>query len=335
MVEQASPDIYVTPETSNEVTQTSLSSPVKEKENSSYGGILRYDSSESANATESKEKMFPGRQESSEKLVYKNANSYIKMRDEGSVSQKTINSLKNLKADPTRLQTRPKTEAELAEEELERKSLANGFLTPTQYDYYVKILLLGDSGVGKTSLMLRFADNRFEENLIGTAGVDFKVKYVEEKGVKTKCQLWDTAGQEKFHVITKSYYRGAHGIALVFDVTDKRSFEKLGYWMENIKSEANEEVNLILLGNKTDKSDRVISVDAAKDLAEKHGYKYFDTSAKTAHNVSKAFETIARVIVADLKKKEEKHKAKSDSLTPLRAQQRDIIKSKNRCCVLS
>lgn len=144
------------------------------------------------------------------------------IRDMGALSEKTINSVRILR-DPAQYQRQQdliKSEAELAEEELERTSLSRGFLTTTQYDYYVKILLLGDSGVGKTSLMLRFADNEFRETLIGTAGVDFKVRYLEKKGMKTKCQIWDTAGQERFHVITRSYYTGAHGIALVYDASD-------------------------------------------------------------------------------------------------------------------
>lgn len=272
------------------------------------------------------------RRESDDRLVNKTQNAYVQMRDVGSLSQKTINTLKNLQ-DP-RINQRQKTEAELAEEELERTSLAKGFLTPTQYDYYVKILLLGDSGVGKTSLMLRFADDQFRENLIGTAGVDFKVKYLDKNGIKTKCQLWDTAGQEKFHVITKSYYRGAHGIALVYDVCDKNSFDKLGYWMENIKTEASEDVFLILIANKIDKPDRVVSSEEGKSVADKHGYKYFETSAKSGLNVVKAFESLSILIVSELQKKEERHKAKGDSLTPLRAQQRNIIKGRKKCCVI-
>ncbi|CAN0149113.1 unnamed protein product, partial [Laminaria digitata] len=98
------------------------------------------------------------------------------------------------------------------------------------FDHTIRILLLGDSGVGKTSLMTRFSEDKFAPTMISTAGVDFKVQTLDINGKRVRCQIWDTAGQERFHVITRAYIRGAHGIALAYDVTDDDSFKNVNYW---------------------------------------------------------------------------------------------------------
>jgi len=165
------------------------------------------------------------------------------------------------------------------------------------HDYYVKVLLLGDSGVGKTSLMLRFADNQFQESLMSTAGVDFKVRFLEKDNKRVKCQIWDTAGQERFHVITRAYYRGSHGIALVYDATRESSFKQIEYWMENIKKHASSDVFVVLLGNKTDLPDKKITFEQGKEMAERYKIKFFETSAKTGANVVEAFEMLSDQIV--------------------------------------
>mmetsp|Transcript_3519 Transcript_3519/g.5087 ORF Transcript_3519/g.5087 Transcript_3519/m.5087 type:complete len:253 (+) Transcript_3519:3-761(+) len=169
------------------------------------------------------------------------------------------------------------------------------------YDYHVKVLLLGDSGVGKTSLMLRFADNEFQPNLMSTAGVDFKVRYLENqktKGKRIKCQIWDTAGQERFHVITRTYYRGSHGIALVYDVTNERSFEQINYWMNNIKNHAGKDVFVVLFGNKVDLPHRKVTYEQGKQAAAKHNALFYETSAKDGTNVLEAFEALSMNAVA-------------------------------------
>jgi len=174
----------------------------------------------------------------------------------------------------------------------------NKSLSTDDYDYYVKVLLLGDSGVGKTSLMLRFADNQFQPNLMSTAGVDFKVRYLKSKSTekRTKCQIWDTAGQERFHVITRAYYRGAHGIALTYDAADEGSFKQIGYWMDNIKKHAGEDVAVIILGNKVDLPNKKISYEQGKAVADQYGVYFSETSAKTGKNVVEAFETLTDFI---------------------------------------
>jgi hypothetical protein len=116
----------------------------------------------------------------------------------------------------------------------------------TKFDVYIRILLLGDSGVGKTSAMMRYSEDKFSSSLLSTAGVDYQTRYIEVGGKIVKLQLWDTAGQERFHVITKAYYRGAHGIVLMYDVADEDSFSNVGYWMTNIQQHAAKEVEKIL-----------------------------------------------------------------------------------------
>lgn len=118
--------------------------------------------------------------------------------------------------------------------------------------YFVKILLLGDTGVGKSSLMFRFSEGEFKQGLIGTAGVDYKMKNIEFIGKSVKIQIWDTAGQERYRTLTKAYYKGAAGIILVFDVTDPVSFNNLEYWLKKIHKHADENVEIVLIGNKID-----------------------------------------------------------------------------------
>ena len=124
-----------------------------------------------------------------------------------------------------------------------------------KYDHLVKLLLIGDSGVGKSCLLLRFSDDQFTASFITTIGIDFKVKTVDLEGKRVKLQIWDTAGQERFRTITSAYYRGAMGILLTYDVTDRRSFENVRNWMANVKEHASERVVVSLVGNKDDCED--------------------------------------------------------------------------------
>lgn len=167
----------------------------------------------------------------------------------------------------------------------------------TEYDYLFKLLLIGDSGVGKSCLLLRFADDTFTESYISTIGVDFKIRTVEQDGKVIKLQIWDTAGQERFRTITSSYYRGAHGIIVVYDVTDMSSFNNVKTWMNEIDRFASEGVNKLLVGNKCDMvSKKAVDYDTAKQYAESLGIPFLETSAKNSHNVEQAFLTMASKI---------------------------------------
>jgi len=166
------------------------------------------------------------------------------------------------------------------------------------YDYLIKLLMIGDSGVGKSCLLLRFSDDSFTTSFITTIGIDFKIKTVEIDGKRVKLQIWDTAGQERFRTITTAYYRGAMGILLVYDITDEQSFLNIRNWIRNIEQHASDSVQKILIGNKCDMvDDRVITTDRGKELADEYGIKFFETSAKTDTNVKESFISIATDIV--------------------------------------
>jgi Ras-related protein Rab-1A len=166
-----------------------------------------------------------------------------------------------------------------------------------EYDYLFKLLLIGDSGVGKSCLLLRFADDTYTESYISTIGVDFKIRTIELDGKTIKLQIWDTAGQERFRTITSSYYRGAHGIIVVYDITDQESFNNVKQWLQEIDRYACENVNKLLVGNKCDLSaKRAVEHNSAKDYADQLGIPFLETSAKSATNVEQAFLTMAAEI---------------------------------------
>lgn len=173
----------------------------------------------------------------------------------------------------------------------------------TEYDYLFKLLLIGDSGVGKSCLLLRFADHTYTESYISTIGVDFKIRTIDLDGKTIKLQIWDTAGQERFRTITSSYYRGAHGIIVVYDVTDMESFNNVKQWLTEIDRYACENVCKLLVGNKCDlQLKKVVSYEQAKTFAEtaEKPFPFLETSAKAATNVEKAFLTMAAEIKASV-----------------------------------
>jgi Ras-related protein Rab-8A len=168
------------------------------------------------------------------------------------------------------------------------------------FDHLIKLLIIGDSGVGKSCLLLRFTDDTFTPSFITTIGIDFKIRNIELDGKRIKLQIWDTAGQERFRTITTAYYRGAMGIMLAYDVTDMRTFDNIRNWMKSIEQHASESVDRILVGNKCDLSEkRVVSTEMGKALADEYGIKFFECSAKNSINVEEAFISLAR----DIKKR--------------------------------
>ncbi|KAK4740801.1 hypothetical protein SAY87_024389 [Trapa incisa] len=164
--------------------------------------------------------------------------------------------------------------------------------------FLVGVPLYGrDSGVGKSCLLLRFSDDSYLESYISTIGVDFKIRTVEQDGKTIKLQIWDTAGQERFRTITSSYYRGAHGIIVVYDVTDQESFNNVKQWLSEIDRYASENVNKLLVGNKSDLSaQKVVSYETAKALADEIGIPFMETSAKNSTNVEQAFMAMTAAI---------------------------------------
>ena len=165
-----------------------------------------------------------------------------------------------------------------------------------EYNFYIKLLMLGNSGVGKSSLLSRFTDNYFPLFLMGTAGIDFKHKYVTIEEKKIKLEIFDTAGQERFHSITTNYYNGVMGIILIYDISDKISFDDVHKWMVQIKENVGEDVLIFLVGNKIDK-EREVLTEEGETLAQKYKVFFVETSAKEANNVDEIFMDLVKDIL--------------------------------------
>ena len=201
-----------------------------------------------------------------------------------------------------------------------------------EYEFIFKVLLLGNSNVGKSSLFLRFVDDIWNDTFVPTIGVDFKIKTLEIDGKKIKMQIWDTAGQERFKNIIASYYRGAHGILLLYDVTDRESFKNLSNWLIEIEKNANKNILKVLIVNKTDLEEkRIISYNQGKEFADTYGLKYVETSAKKNLNVTEAFETLGREIMAANADKKITRQKQNKTITVSKAQDLNIDK-KEGCC---
>ena len=195
-------------------------------------------------------------------------------------------------------------------------------------DLYLKIILLGDTSVGKTSLLLKFTDNTFSEISIATIGVEFKEKTISYNNRNIILQIWDTSGQERYRSIAQNFYRGADGILFVFDVTNKNSFDNLKYWLNEPQIDAKK----ILIGNKIDLSDkRVINKEKMEELAKKYEMKSFETSAKTGENVDKIFTEITELILAN-KSEEVLTLLYSKDKQNLSLDSNPGNKSKKKCC---
>lgn len=165
-------------------------------------------------------------------------------------------------------------------------------------DVVLKIIIIGNSGVGKSALLKSFMGDIFQSGYTSTIGVDFEIKPVTVEDKTVNLQIWDTAGQERFRTITTSYYRSSDAVMLVFDVTERKSYQQLEAWLEDVRGYAREGVDVLLVGNKVDLDDkRQISYTTAKEYAEANGMLYVETSAKTSANVEEAFNTLASVAV--------------------------------------
>ena len=160
----------------------------------------------------------------------------------------------------------------------------------TDVDHIFKILIIGDSSVGKSNLLLRFSDNIFHETFLPTIGVDFKIKNLTVGNNKVKLNIWDTAGQERFKTITATYYKGSHGIVLVYDITDRNSFTNISTWLSEIKKQAGPNVVRYLVGNKCDlEEERKVSFKEGQEFADSIGISFMETSAKEKINVDDVF----------------------------------------------
>jgi Ras-related protein Rab-2A len=178
-------------------------------------------------------------------------------------------------------------------------------MSNTSYAYLFKYIIIGDSGVGKSCLLLQFTDKRFQPAYDLTIGVEFGTRMINIGNKQIKLQIWDTAGQENFRSITRSYYRGAIGALLVYDITKRETFNHLTNWLKEVNERSNENMVIMLVGNKSDlKHKRVVSTEEGEAFAEDHGLVFLETSAKEAANVEEVFVNTAKKIYEKIQKGE-------------------------------
>ena len=201
------------------------------------------------------------------------------------------------------------------------------------YDKTCQILLIGDSTVGKTSLIQRYANGIFKEEYLATVGIDYYTKQEMINNINVLVKLWDTAGQERFKALTPNYLRNAEGVILAYDVTNSESFDNLKFWINSIKSNLGEKnifIPIIIIGNKIDMKDmRDISKDDANKFAQENNYKYFETSAKTGEGVDEAIRNLVNQILAN----SEKNEAIKEERKSVKIQgNKDDNQKKKGCC---
>mmetsp|Transcript_37225 Transcript_37225/g.85915 ORF Transcript_37225/g.85915 Transcript_37225/m.85915 type:complete len:205 (+) Transcript_37225:225-839(+) len=195
------------------------------------------------------------------------------------------------------------------------------------HDMHLKLLMLGDTGVGKTCMLQTYVYDTFSPTFITTIGIDFKIKHQEIDGTKLKLQIWDTAGQERFRTITVSYFKGAHGIVLMYDVTDRETFDSISHWLMQIKEHADAQVNVVLVGNKCDIADkRQVEAAEGQALADEYKLKFFETSAKANTRVDETFTSIASETRERLMKQE------SEGTSGIKLNMAPENKPKKKCC---
>ncbi|KAJ5069369.1 ras-related protein rab-4a [Anaeramoeba ignava] len=169
------------------------------------------------------------------------------------------------------------------------------------YNYIFKYIIIGAMGTGKSSLLHRFTEGKFIPECPHTIGVEFSSRIVEIMKDHIKIQVWDTAGQERFRAVTKSYFRGALGVLLVFDTSRRNTFVHLNTWLSDVNKCTSPDAVIVMIGNKTDIQERQVSFEEAKNYADEHGLTYLETSAKTGENVETAFLQTARIIYEKIK----------------------------------
>lgn len=199
-----------------------------------------------------------------------------------------------------------------------------------EYDYLFKIIIIGDSSVGKSSVLARFVEDRFSAQYISTIGVDFRIKTVQVDNKIIKLQMWDTAGQERFRTITSSYYRGCHGVICVADLTDKESFKSIDKWINEVNQYSSyPDIPKILFGNKVDLTNKiVVHTKYAEERAREYGMMYYETSAKNGQGVEEGFNYFTEKVMEHYKTFA-KHVEATSNIKVVKGK---VIKSRENCC---
>ena len=196
-----------------------------------------------------------------------------------------------------------------------------------EVDYIFKVLIIGDSSVGKSNILLRFSDNIFHDTFLPTIGVDFKIKNVQSNGKNIKLNIWDTAGQERFKTITAAYYKGSHGVILVYDITDRETFNNISSWINETRKHAGSAVIRLLVGNKCDlTAERKVSEKEAKEFADQNGLMFFEASAKAKINIEEIFMSLTKEMYKQLPESEIRNQNNGTNLAMGRPQ------NKGGCC---
>ena len=194
------------------------------------------------------------------------------------------------------------------------------------YKYIFKILLVGDSGIGKSSIISRFSDSYYSDDILSTIGVDFKIKSIIVNDIPVKLQIWDTAGHERFRSITKSYYRGSNGVIIAFDLSNESSFEHVINWMNDIDNYCEQYTYKILVGTKSDVTIRPPDIyDKINEFTEKYDIKYIETSAKDDKNIKILFDTLVQNIFMERDRRTIEYK-------PILLSPDNNTKIKKSCC---
>ena len=196
-----------------------------------------------------------------------------------------------------------------------------------------KILTIGESGVGKTCILLRYTDNKFIKHHLTTIGIDYKTKDVNINNKSIKLKIWDTAGQERFRNITQQYYKGADGIVLVFDLTDRNSFEKIREWVKQIQSYTQKEsIAIVLLGNKCDAENKAVTSQEANEIANEYNMKFFETSAMNNINIEESFTQLSTQIMKIKEAKNASSEVAPNQTMQLKPSTNNETKKKKSCC---
>jgi small GTP-binding protein len=197
------------------------------------------------------------------------------------------------------------------------------------FEILVKVLILGDTSVGKTNFLLRFTEDGFVDNYMATIGFDYKSKILPLDNKMIKLQIWDTAGQERFLSVTKNLFNRVQGIILMFDITQIKTFENVKKWIQSIYENTNDKIPIVLVGNKSDIEDkRQVDTQTAKELAKEYNINYFEASAKENTNVNEVFSDLTRDILKIISEKEQQR----NSLRLSNASKDSEKKPKGGCC---
>jgi len=206
------------------------------------------------------------------------------------------------------------------------------------YDFLFKVVVVGDSGVGKTGITNRYLKGNFQEDTKTTVGVEFGAKKVYIKDKCVKIQIWDTAGQERYRSVTTAYYKGAKGALIVYDITNTQTFENVERWIKEVKDATDKEIKIILIGNKSDlEENRLVSVEEGRLMSEENNLSFFETSGKNNINVDKAFDDISVEVVSNMIEKS-KFEDKDDFLLSSNFknmnlnENNDKLVKKKECC---